>query len=143
MKIPVDPALGCLIIKNCTNNSSCPSSTVCVGGTCAPVCTSNRDCLSGQICLDGVCQSQCLQNFNCLPFQVCEKGVCRSAEKCKTNSDCDTDQVCQLKPSGQQECQALCNGVICNPHEKCVATQHEAACQCKFLSDISVFWNRS
>uniref|UniRef100_A0A182M1U8 EGF-like domain-containing protein n=1 Tax=Anopheles culicifacies TaxID=139723 RepID=A0A182M1U8_9DIPT len=128
-----NPLLGCVPLQYCNSDLQCPTGTKCSAGVCCSLCATNRDCLDDQLCIQGVCQPTCRSNTTCPDFQYCHNGICTKEFKCRTDDECDADEMCITDSNGRSECRNACNTgrVLCGRNADCNARNHVAECECK------------
>uniref|UniRef100_A0A2M4DS15 Putative nidogen n=1 Tax=Anopheles darlingi TaxID=43151 RepID=A0A2M4DS15_ANODA len=128
-----NPLLGCVPLQYCSSDLQCPTGTKCTGGVCCSLCGTNRDCIDDQLCIQGVCQPTCRTNTTCPDFQYCHNGICTQEFKCRTDEDCDPDEMCVADSSGRSECRNACSAgrILCGRNADCVSRSHAAVCECK------------
>lgn len=125
-------------------------------GACAPnVCQSNKECRNEQICtitrkgvLDcvDVCEAiKCGPNARCAAIDhtatcQCKDGFfgnpedlfrgCVPKDRCTSNTDCGTKEVCQLNEYGVKACVDGCSANLCGPNAVCKTNDHFVTCTC-------------
>ena len=125
-------------------------------GACAPnMCRTNRECRNDQICtitrkgiLDcvDVCESiNCGPNAECIAIDhtatcKCKKAFfgnpedlfrgCVPKDRCTSNTDCHTEQVCHLNEYGVKSCVDGCSVNVCGPNAICLTNEHFVTCTC-------------
>lgn len=126
-------------------------------GACAPnICQTNKECRNDQICiitrrgvLDcvDVCESiKCGPNARCAAIDhtatcQCKDGFfgnpedlfrgCSPKDRCTSNTDCDTKEICQLNEYGVKTCVDGCSASLCGPNTICNTNDHFVTCACK------------
>lgn len=119
-------------------------------------CHTNADCEPGFFCVameNGL--KDCIQPCNrvtCGAHQKCEvdsKGrpTCKCQEKyewnpiistcekpslpnCKSDKDCKSEAACRPDALGVLKCVQLCKSFTCTMNSQCIASNHQARCQC-------------
>lgn len=125
-------------------------------GACAPnVCQTNKECRTDQICtitrrgvLDcvDVCDSiKCGPNADCIAIDHTATCRCKDnfignpedlfrgcvpKDKCTSNTDCQTEQVCHLNENGVKSCVDGCSVNLCGPNAICLTNEHFVTCTC-------------
>lgn len=126
------PLLGCVSIQYCSTDHQCTAGTKCNAGICSAVCTNTRECIENQMCIQNICQPTCTSNSTCPDFQYCLNNICTQEFKCRSDEDCDIDEVCVTDNNGRSNCENACIGrVICGRNAECASRNHEAVCTCK------------
>lgn len=126
-------------------------------GACAPnICQTNKECRNDQICiitrrgvLDcvNVCESiKCGPNAKCAAIDhtatcKCKDGFfgnpedlfrgCTPKDRCTSNTDCDTKEVCQLNEYGVKSCVDGCSVSLCGSNAICITNDHFVTCTCQ------------
>ena len=133
----------CASDSDCRDLSMCCRSAMCVSKGCTG-CTNDADCDTRQVCcgkktfpLDQtVCAANCVDevcysNDDCARYrgECCRSGRCTSInsgqchDKCKTDSECNSDQYCCKKAptrwQGDTGCAESCVGMKCSTNEDC------------------------
>jgi hypothetical protein len=113
---------------------TCPTGTVCHGGTCRAPCD-GVTCPHGTVCRVDRCVDPCA-GVTCSAGQTCDAGVCRDSctcTPCGAGRTCDMASGACVDPScmgvsctGGQYCSAGmcvdgCTGVTCPPGQMCTA----------------------
>ncbi|MAD61441.1 MAG: hypothetical protein CMH49_08030, partial [Myxococcales bacterium] len=88
-------------------------------------CTQNSDC-DGAPCLDGICGApECIGDIDCAPNGICNAGICVDGERCRQDSQCPENQICENRSCVPGECfededcgvRQICNGNRCERPE--------------------------
>ncbi|KAI2804698.1 hypothetical protein BLOT_003686 [Blomia tropicalis] len=125
-------------------------------GACAPnICQTNKECRNDQICtitrrgvldcVDGCESIRCGPNAKCATIDhtatcKCRDGFfgnpedlsrgCLPKDRCTSNTDCGTKEVCQLNEFGVKACVDGCSANLCGPNAICVTNEHFVTCTC-------------
>ena len=124
--------------KECQKDSDCTIDKSCIRGECQDPCSLRGACGQNALCevINHRPRCQCPECYTGSPFVRCKLNPnCRSpiapviAQGCESNEDCPHDTYCE-KNVGM--CKSPCGATsVCPPNERCVASFHQASCQCK------------
>jgi hypothetical protein len=111
------------VMPQCTENTDCPTGSVCEGGTCVPGCADDQPCPTGELCCGGSCSDPATSLEHCGTCDnpcptaaniasTCEMGMCGFGGCDAGYSDCDgtpangceTVGVCACTPGETQPC---------------------------------------
>ncbi|XP_022668562.1 uncharacterized protein LOC111253451 isoform X4 [Varroa destructor] len=137
---PADQIRGCQR-HLCENDGNCGEAD-----TCALTRVGIRNCTD--VCLD----KRCGPNSDCVGIGhrascVCRPGFegiaddiregCLPSPKCRTNSDCQGDEICAVDASGVRACLIGCATVLCGHNTHCRTENHITECRChdNFVGD--------
>jgi hypothetical protein len=114
---PVFLLLSCSSGNECTYDTDCPGSKVCIDGKCVahyPQDCPDRDCADGFFCVDGTCVEQACLGVNCPEGEACAGGECYPQD-CESRTCPGIGEVCV-----EEECaSASCVDVECPQGQRC------------------------
>ncbi len=136
---PISGVRSCKVLKDrgsaCTSKSQCASGR-CSWGICAAPdeCRSDGDCSSSQYCGDPIsgvrsCKALKAQGQACTKKEQCSTGrcswgFCATADECRSNSDCSSNQYCGDPISGKRKCKNLLGkGKACTKRSQCASNR--------------------
>ena len=125
------------------------------GACAANLCKTDSDCRNDEVCavnrkgiLDCIsaCRGiRCGPNSQCLSknheaFCQCKEGFdgnpddllrgCPPKDKCRTDNECSSNEVCRLSQNGIKTCINVCLDNLCGPNAICKVSNHFAICTC-------------